>query len=315
VSGVLTLGETMGLFTAEEPGPAERVAGFRAGFGGAESNVAIGLARLGVAATWLGRVGEDSAGRRIVRELRAEGVTAAVRVDATAPTGLMVKSRPIPGATRVEYLRAGSAGSRLAPEDVTEELVAAADLVHVTGITPLLSASAAAAVDRAIELARAAGIPVSFDVNHRSALADPASAAERYRALAARATVVFAGLDEARMLTGQSGGPGELARAIAADGPTQVVVKLGAEGCAAWIDGAAFAAPAVPISPVDTVGAGDAFVAGYLAELLADAAPEARLRTASRVGAFACLSAGDWEGFPHRRDLGLLDVGGDPVAR
>ena len=108
--------------------------------------------------------------------------------------------------------------------------------------------------------------------------------------------------------------PAELARAIAVLGPAQVVVKLGADGCHALIDGDTHVVPAVPVHPIDTVGAGDAFVAGYLAELVRGLPAADRLATAVRTGAFACLGPGDWESFPRRHELGLLD-GGDPVTR
>ena len=101
---------------------------------------------------------------------------------------------------------------------------------------------------------------------------------------------------------------------IAALGPTEVIIKLGADGCHALIDGRELRMPAIPITPIDTVGAGDAFVAGYLAELLADATPEARLATAVHAGAFACLGPGDWESLPTRDDL-RGTAGSDPVAR
>ncbi|CAN5471801.1 hypothetical protein BH09ACT4_BH09ACT4_24110 [soil metagenome] len=150
---VVTLGETMGLFSATATGSLAQVEGFRLGIGGAESNVAIGLARLGTPATWIGRVGADEVGDRVLRELRAEGVETRGPVDRSAPTGLMIKSRPAGHLVRFVYHRAGSAGSRLSPEDVEPAIVSAAALLHVTGITPALSPSAAAAVDRAIELA------------------------------------------------------------------------------------------------------------------------------------------------------------------
>jgi 2-dehydro-3-deoxygluconokinase len=108
--------------------------------------------------------------------------------------------------------------------------------------------------------------------------------------------------------------PADLAAALVQLGASQAVVKLGANGCVAVIDGTAFAEPAIAITPVDTVGAGDAFVAGYLAELLAGSDAAERLAVAVRCGAFACLGAGDWESFPTRTDLSLLD-GGDPVRR
>ena len=313
MTGVVTLGETMGLFAATSPGALAHVDGFRLAIGGAESNVAIGLARLGTPARWIGRVGADELGDLVRRELRAEGVDVVARTDPEAATGLMIKSARTPTLTRVRYYRAGSAGSRLSPDDIDAELIRGADVLHVTGITPALSASAAAAVDLALDLAEDAGIPVSFDVNHRSALWDVDRAAPVYRAIAARASIVFAGLDEAALLA-DGGTAGDLARGIAEHGPTQVVVKLGADGCHALIDGTEFDVPAIPVTPVDTVGAGDAFVAGYLAELLRGAEPLSRLAIAVRAGAFACLGPGDWESLPTRDDLRLLESG-DPVAR
>jgi 2-dehydro-3-deoxygluconokinase len=313
VTGVVTLGETMGLFAATAIGSLTQVDSFRLGIGGAESNVAIGLARLGAGATWIGRVGDDEIGDLVRRELRAEGVDARVRIDDAAPTGIMIKSRRTADRTRVLYHRAGSAGSRLSPPDVDEEAIRGAGILHVTGITPALSATAAAAVDRAIDVARDAGVAVSFDVNHRSALWSRDRAAEVYRSIAARATIVFAGDDEARMLCdGESAG--DLCEAIAALGPAEVVVKLGAAGCVALIDGASLTVPALRVEVVDTVGAGDAFVAGYLAERLAGLDAASRLATGVRAGAFACLGLGDWESLPTRADLESLDAA-DPVRR
>lgn len=311
--GLVTLGETMGLFRAVGIGSIALESEFRLATAGAESNVAIGVARLGGEAAWIGRVGADSLGDRVTRELLAERIEVRATVDAGAPTGLMIKERRAEGLTRVSYYRAGSAGSRLAPEDIDAGLVQSAGVLHVTGITPALSASAADAVRAAVDLAVDAGVPVSFDVNHRSKLWSAEDAVPTYRELAARATIVFAGEDEAAMLVGD-GSPAELATRITALGATQAVIKLGADGCHALIDGAVHALPAVPIRPVDTVGAGDAFVAGYLAELLAGHPAETRLATAVRTGAFACLGPGDWESYPRRDELGLLD-GGDPVSR
>ncbi|MGX5679765.1 sugar kinase [Schumannella luteola] len=310
---VVTLGESMALVRATRVGSLATESEMTLGIGGAEGNVAIALARLGTDATWLGRIGADPLGERILRELRAEGVDARGIVDSAAPTGLMVKESRTPSSTRVLYYRAGSAGSRLQPEDVATAGIESAGLLHVSGITPALSDSASAAIDAAVDTAVAAGVPVSFDVNHRSSLWGDRDYRAVYRRLAERATIVFAGDDEARLLV-DGGTPASLARAIAALGPTQVVIKLGADGCLALIDGVEHSQPAVRITPVDTVGAGDAFVAGYLAELLAGLPVADRLATAVRTGAFACLSPGDWEGYPRRAELALLD-GGEPVTR
>jgi 2-dehydro-3-deoxygluconokinase len=310
---VVTLGETMALVRAAHVGSLSTESDMKLGIGGAESNVAIALSRLGTPATWVGRVGADPLGERILRELRAEGVDARAVVDPAAPTGLMVKESRTPTSTRVLYYRAASAGSRVSPEDIAAADIPSAGLLHVSGITPALSESAAAAVDVAIDVAVAAGIPVSFDVNHRASLWAGRDASAVYRRIAARSTIVFAGDDEARLLV-EGATPAMLARNIAELGPSQVIIKLGPDGCLALIDGVEHERGAIRITPVDTVGAGDAFVAGYLAELLAGLPVAERLTTAVKTGAFACLNTGDWEGYARRSELALLD-GGEPVTR
>lgn len=310
---VVTLGESMGLVRARSVGSLEHVSDLELRIGGAESNVAIGLVRLGVPATWIGRVGDDSLGRRVVRELRAEGVDVCAQVDSGAHTGLMLKESPTAGSTRVTYYRSGSAGSRLSPGDLDAEVIRSARFLHVTGITLALSESAAAAVTAAVEIARKAGIPISFDVNHRPSLWGDRDPGEAYRAVARQATVIFAGDDEAALLVG-AGTPEDQATRLAGLGPTQAIVKLGARGSAASIDRVLLTRGTYPVAAIDTVGAGDAFVAGYLAGTLDGVGPEAALDLASRCGALVCLTPGDWEGLPRRPDLALLD-GRDPVSR
>lgn len=312
-SEVVTLGETMALMKADTPGPLAHAPSLSLGIGGAESNVAIALRRLGTTVTWAGRVGADSLGDLVLRELRAEGLRLAATQDATAPTGLMIKERRTQDAQKVWYYRSGSAGSRLAPGDIPAEQIAAARLLHITGITPGLSSSAADAIDCAINCAREAGTLVSFDLNYRSALWEHQDAGTSFRRIAARADIVFAGDDEAAITVG-AGTPAELARRISDLGPSQVIIKRGADGCLALVDGTEYEQPAISITPVDTVGAGDAFVAGYLAELLAGLGVPGRLLTAVRTGAFACLVPGDWEGMPRRSELDLLEAS-EPVSR
>lgn len=307
MSYLVTLGETMGLFRSAGIGPLATETEFRLGVGGSESNVAIGVTRLGGKAKWIGRVGGDSLGERVTHDLRGEGLDVRAIVDSDASTGLMIKEARTAEIRRVIYYRAGSAGSRLQPSDIDPELISRASVLHVTGITPALSDSAAAAAMAAIDVAAGSGVPISFDVNHREALWSTGAAAPVYQSLAARATIVFAGEEEAALLAdGRT--PGRLARQIAEMGPSQVIVKMGSEGCVAFIDDVEYSFPAVAINPVDTVGAGDAFVAGYLTELIRDAHPEERLNTAVLTGAFACLSPGDWEGYAWRDELALLEA-------
>jgi 2-dehydro-3-deoxygluconokinase len=311
MSGLVTLGETMGLISADSIGPLEYARSFGFGIGGAESNVAIGVARLGGESTWLGRVGPDAAGDLIDRRLRAEGVRATVIRD-PAFTGLMVKHRRTGGLLHVDYHRAGSAGSRLAPTDVPAEILEAAGILHVTGITPALSATARATVFQAVETARAAGVTVSVDVNYRSKLWSRYDAAPVLRDLVSRADVVFAGPDEAALVLGSLE---SVAVGLAALGPREVIVKDGPRGCTALIAGERFSVKALDVTVVDPVGAGDAFVAGYLADRLAGATPAERLGTAIAAGAFAVTVPGDCEGLPTRADLAALLSMTDDVAR
>jgi 2-dehydro-3-deoxygluconokinase len=310
---VLTFGETMALMRTDQVGPLAHASTLSLGIGGSESNVAIGLQRLGVQAVWCGRVGADSLGALVEREIRAEGVDVRAAVDPSAPTGLMIKERRTPATQRVSYYRSGSAGSRIMPEDIDERMVSGAALLHVTGITPALSTQSAATLRYAVDTARAAGVPVSFDLNYRGNLWSPEAARNAYRDIIPLADIVFAGEDEAAIAVG-AGDPEELARRIAVLGPHQAVIKLGAEGALALIDGRIFRQEAVDVEAVDTVGAGDAFVAGYLAELVADREPQDRLMTATTTGAFACLVPGDWEGFPRRHELSMLQTR-EPVSR
>lgn len=313
---VLTIGESLGLIVPDRIGRLAHVRGMNLGFGGAESNVAIGVARLGGAAGWAGRVGADGLGDLIVREIRAEGVVVHVARDDSAATALMIKERPRPGASRVTYYRSVQAGSRLTPEDVPAGAVENARILHVTGISAGLGASTTATVLAAIARARAAGVLVSFDVNHRSALwRDSRDAGAEYRQIAAEADIVFAGDDEARVMTGEVDPRAQIEaiRALGADG---AVIKLGADGAIARIGDEWIERDAVRVDVVDTVGAGDAFVAGWLTETARDASLAVRIDTAIACGAFACTGEGDWEAAPTRADLAALaGPASDPVQR
>jgi 2-dehydro-3-deoxygluconokinase len=302
---VLTFGETMALVGAVGTGPLAHTATMELGIGGSESNFAIALRRLGVDVAWVGRVGSDSFGDRVERELYAERLDVHVVRDSDAPTGLMVKERRTSTATRVWYYRTGSAGSRFEIGDVPEALWANVSHLHVTGITPALSDSGLKATLHYVELAHAEGVTVSFDLNYRQALWSKEQATPVYRRIIEQSDIVFAGTDEAAIAVGD-GTPTDMARRICSMGPKEAVMKLGERGALALVDGELYRAPAVPVTVVDSVGAGDGFVAGYLAERLAGSLPQQRLAVGVQVGAFACTVAGDWEGMPKREELDLL---------
>lgn len=312
---VVTLGETMALVRTTEIGSLRNATASAFGIGGAESNVAIGLARLGVPTSWLGRVGDDSLGERVVREIRGDGVEVRAIVDPAAATGLMVKERPSASSTAVHYYRAGSAGSRLRPEDLPDEWVEEASLLHITGITPLLSTTARAALQAAVKRARTSGTVVSLDINYRSALAPKESAGPVLRELAEQADIVFGGADELAVLYPDASAA-EAATRLRDAGCATTVLKRGASGATVFTADSVVEGSSFPIDALDTVGAGDAFVAGYLSALLGGLDLDATLRRANACGAIACLVPGDWEAAPTLRDLTrFLDGDSDPVRR
>lgn len=308
------MGEGLGIMRAREIGSLETTSDLILSTGGAEVNVAIGLARLGTAVTWLGRVGDDAVGRRVTRELRAEGVDVIAGIDPAGSTGVLLKSTPAPGRTEVVNLRTGSAGSRLNPNDLHAVDLTQYGVLHVTGITPALSPSAAATVTELVARASAAGLLVSVDINHRSRLwTNQKDAVDSHTALVTCADILFAGHDEAELIVGVADTTEDLATKLHELGPAEVVIKLGALGALVLSDGTVHRHAAEPATVVDTVGAGDAFVAGYLAEVLRGRSVWQRLDLATRAGAAACSNPGDWEGAPTR--IELERVRADPVSR
>ncbi|GGV14650.1 sugar kinase [Streptomyces spectabilis] len=307
---VFTFGETMAALRGE--GPLKLGGVLTVSVAGAESNVAVGLARLGHDASWAGAVGDDEAGELVLRTLRAEGVdVTGARRDPHAPTGLILFEPRLPEVTRVHYYRSGSAGSRVDAEAVARAFAATPPrLLHLTGVTPALGEAARAAWERVLRLAREHAVPVCLDVNHRSRLWSTGDAAAFLRPWVPYVDVLVASADELPVCLPPEGEPGD-ARAAAERllrlGVPEVVVKLGADGATAHVEGgASWHRPAVPVRVVDTVGAGDAFVAGYLSALLDGADVPGRLERAVTTGAFAVASRGDWEGAPTRAELGLL---------
>ncbi|MFL6074993.1 MAG: sugar kinase [Mycobacteriales bacterium] len=296
---VVTFGETMAALRAD--GPIRLGGTARWSVAGAEANVAIGLARLGHAVRWVGRVGADEPGALVLRTLRAENVDVThAATDPGAPTGLILFEPRLVGVVRVGYYRTGSAGGRLTEAEVLKALNPLPRVLHVTGITPALGPEPRAAVGAAVAAARDAGVTVCFDVNYRSRLWPAAEAARVLRPLATAADIVVASADELALVA-PDGPAGLLAAGVA-----EVVVTRGADGAEAVTAAGTLAVPAREVTLVDPVGAGDAFVAGYLSALLDGLDVDGRLARAVTTGAFAATTPGDWEGLPTRDELPLL---------
>jgi len=297
---VVTFGESMGLLIGGPKG-IEHSACLDKSFGGAESNVAIGLARLGHRVGWFGFLGDDPTGRHILKAIRGEGVDvsrAALIPD--AQTGLMLREQ-LAGKTSVYYYRKLSAASRLTPKQLDAEYIAQARFLHLTGITPALSESCRDAALEAVRIAKSNGVKVVFDPNLRLKLWGLDEAREVLLRLAEEADYFLPGLDELQHLYGTDdfGDIVDRLRKLRA----QTILKGG--------DGETFViAPneviGVPYFPakhfVDPIGAGDGFCAGFLSGLLRGFDPVESVRLGNLVGSLVVQTVGDWEGLPSRSE-------------
>ena len=298
---VLTIGETMGVAVTAVGDPVRTARDARLSIAGAESTVAIGLRRLGIESCWVGVVGADEFGRRILRELAAEGVdVSTVRVHAEASTGFMLRELRTSELTRVTYYRSGSAGSHLDVSDIDRTFAAFnPDLVHITGITAALSESAAGAIVHAVRCARDVGAEVSLDANHRATLPRGRAAIDVLRDVLPDVDVLFVGVDELHVLP--DGVP------LTKLGPAEVVVKRGVDGATVFAAGVELRGGAFAVAVADVIGAGDSFVAGYLAARAEQLPIAQRLHWASVCAAFTVGTHGDWEGLPTRAELAAFD--------
>lgn len=284
---VACVGETMLLLVPDPPAAPADAERFRRDIGGAESNVAIGLSRLGLSTSWHSALGDDAFGDYLFARISGEGVSCVVRRDPERVTGLYVKE--LRGeTTTVRYYRRGSAAASLRPEDVHRVITGRPGLVHTSGITPALSSQNQKMVDllwRSIP----GGTRVSFDVNFRPAL-HGADDAPVLLDLANRADLVFCGEDEAAALWGTAS-PDEVRDVI--HGPSTLVVKQGARGAIAFGAEGRHFYPAPTIDVVEPVGAGDAFATGFLREYLRDGGDLAALAAGTRLAVAALSVHGD----------------------
>lgn len=258
---VACLGETMAQ-VIPVGGDIERAERFVVEHGGAESNTAVGLARLGVPAAWISRLGDDALGRRLKHAISAEGVdVSSVVIDPTRPTGLFTKD--LTGTERpVTYFRTNSAASVLDPTDLQRALRLAPTLLHSTGVTAALSEGSETTFASAPRLCREAQVTFSFDVNYRPILWNSRQeAATALAHIGQDSDLLFVGLDEAGSLWGTHHAD-ELREMFPS--PRIVIVKDAAHEAVAFADGQREAVPARKLRVVEPVGAGDGFAAGFI---------------------------------------------------
>ena len=302
---ILSFGETMAMFVAEQAGDLARVDAFHKRIAGADSNVAIGLSRLGFKVAWLSRVGADSLGRFVIDTLEKEGLDCRhVDIDPAHPTGFQLKSRTDDGSDpAVEYFRRGSAASHLSLHSIVPDLLNARHL-HATGIPAALSASARQLSLELMTRMRDAGRSVSFDPNLRPSLwASTHQMVTETNRLAALAHWVLPGLSEGQLLTGFED-PADIAAFYLDQGVEAVAIKLGPHGAYYRTHQDQGFVAGVPVQAVvDTVGAGDGFAVGMISALLENHSFAEAVKRANWVGSRAVQSRGDMEGLPTRAEM------------
>ncbi|BCX03189.1 MAG: 2-keto-3-deoxygluconate kinase [Candidatus Roseilinea sp.] len=266
----ITLGETM---VRLSPPGFQRIAqtqSFDFQIGGAESNVAINLAWLGFKTAWLSRMPDNALGRKVVSVIASYGVdTSGVRFVPGERVGVyFIELATPPRPNRVIYDRAGSAASRMTIADVDVERIAQARWLHMTGITPALSASCLAMTADVLRFAREHGLTVSFDVNYRALLWPAQEAGRALSPLMPLCHYVFVAHRDAVALFGAPEEPHQAAEVLQQRfGCDVLVMTLGEAGAIARTQSQQIEAPQTfkASQIVDRIGAGDAFDAGFMA--------------------------------------------------
>jgi len=272
------------------------------GFGGDTSNMAIAAARLGARVGYVTCLGGDTFGR-LFRDLwTTEGVDArGVATDADAATGIYFVTHGEHG-HEFSYLRAGSAASRMRPETLPRDVIRSARLLHVSGISQAISATACDTVFAAIDEARAAGALVTYDPNLRLKLWPLPRARATILATMGRCSWCLPSQDDTRVLFEGCDAAAVVAACHRAGAPG-VVLKLGAEGCLVSDGKRQEHVPAHRVTPVDATGAGDCFDGAFAARILAGDDPFTAAGYANVAAALATRGFGAVAPLPRDPDV------------
>ena len=296
---VVTIGETMLYFQAEDYGLLRYAHRFDKFIGGTESNTMISLAKLGLSTGWISRLGADEFGYNIRDFIRGHGVDVSrVVFDTDAPTGIFFVEKNANDETRSFYYRKGSAASRMHAEDLDMDYICSHKILHLTGITPILSESCRQMTRSLIEEAKKRGVILSFDPNLRLTMADIETFRKVLHPFMAMVDIFLPSDKELLLLMDAP----DLEAAIARTkdmGPQHMAIKKGDQGCLLIKDDTRHQAPVFPVKKVvSSMAAGDAFNAGYLAGVLKGFDDPKTLRLAGCVGAMATLAWGPYESIP-----------------
>ena len=306
MSDVICLGELLIDLVSTETGVALIDApAFKKAPGGAPANVAVGLAKLGVTVGFMGKVGDDEFGHFLARTLAENGVaTSGLRFSDRARTTLSFIAARADGVRECMFYRHPGADMLLEPSEIDVRAIQAARIFHFGSIT-LIDEPSRSATLHAVETARQAGLLVSYDPNLRLSLWPSAEAARQGMMTGwPLAHVIKVNREEVEFLTGLTDLQAGASR-LWHDRLKALLITDGASG-AYYVTAAHHGyVPGFKVDVVDTTGAGDGFVAAFLARLLGDEALleepgriEAALRYANAVGALTCTQRGAIPGLP-----------------
>ncbi|CAB3757593.1 sugar kinase [Paraburkholderia solisilvae] len=301
---ILALGEAMVEFNQAQPGQPT----WLQGFGGDTSNFCIAAARQRASVGFVSAVGGDRFGEWLLELWRRECVdTSCVRVDERAPTGVYFVSHG-PAGHQFDYLRAASAASRYAPHDLPLDALAAAKVVHLSGISLAISVTACDAAFAALAHARAHGARVSFDTNLRLKLWPLARARAVMLEAIRQCDICLPSWDDVTVLTGLEERDA-IVDFLLALGPRVVALKLGREGAYVATRDERRVVPALDVNAVDATGAGDCFGGAFIARLVAGDDPFAAARYANAAAALSTLGYGAVAPIPDRAAVEQLLAG------
>lgn len=301
---VLTLGEAMVLLEPDRDGLMQYSEKFSKSIGGAESNVAIGLSKLGHNASWISRLGQDPFGRYIYSYLKGEGVNVDnVIFDPKKSTGVYFKETGGFNSTNIYYYRNDSAASYLKPKDLSEDIISKAKYLHITGITSALSENCHQTVMKAIEIAQKFNVKIIFDPNIRKNLWSSDQYIPVLKKIIKHTDYFLPGADELQLLYPNKNKV-QAIEEILNDGTNVVVVKNGKHGASYFTKLEEKNVIGYPNENVkDPVGAGDGFAAGFISGLIDELTLEKSVIRANLIGSMVTMVQGDCEGLPYRSDI------------
>ncbi|WP_174614459.1 sugar kinase [Virgibacillus ihumii] len=303
MNDVITIGDAMITFDPSATGPMRFVNSFYRKVGGAEFNLAIGCARLGMKTGWISRLGNDEFGRYIYNFARGEGIDVSeVKKISGYPTSLNFKEINGDGSSKTFYYRHQSPTLTLNPDSLNKAFFEQAKLLHITGVFPAVNDQNIAIIDKAIHIAKEHGLKISMDPNIRLKLWCEEKARETLLNWMVDVDYLMAGTDELNLLF-ETDNSKKWIDKVKEYSVSHLFIKKGADGSMLWTDNNIFEQPVEKnINVIDTVGAGDGFDAGALYGLLNNWEPKETLKLANVIGSMVVEVFGDNEGLPYFED-------------